>query len=128
MSHLICLAGLQNDHRSLMRQSQAYSDVHREEKKIQARAFVELVIYVENSVEDGTFYFKFSQLRQFYERRHQNLGIEKEINKVRFKTQVLEYFPRAQEQCDGENAILLFQQRMQEMLKQASNVIMREIL
>ena len=86
--------------------------------KTQARAFVELIAYVENAVEDGTFCFKFSLLRQLYESRLHILGIDKEINKVRFKKQVLEYFTNAQEQSDGKNKVLVFEKGIQQMLKQ----------
>ena len=44
----------------------------------------------------------FSELRQLYEGRLQDLGIEKEIEEV------LEYFPLAQEQCDGNNVNIVF--------------------
>ena len=48
-----------------------------DEKKIKARALVELYTYIENCVEDGTFCFKFSVLHQLYEKRVHHLGVEK---------------------------------------------------
>ena len=48
-----------------------------EEKKVKARVLVELFTYTENSVEDGTFYFKFSTLHQMYEDRVRSLGVER---------------------------------------------------
>ena len=54
-----------------------------------------------------------------YENRLGNLGISKEVNKVRFKERVLEYFPNAQEQNDGKNVKLVFEQGMQQMLKKS---------
>ena len=65
--HLACLAGLRNRHRSFIRQNQDSHSSHTEDLKTQARAFVELIAYVENAVEDGTFCFKFSLLRQLCE-------------------------------------------------------------
>lgn len=59
-------------------------------------------------MKEGTFYFKFSALCQLYESRLLDRGMGKEINKVRFKEQILKYFPHAQEQSDGKNAILFF--------------------
>ena len=41
----------------------------------------------------------------------------KEINKARFKDRVPNCFPNAQEQNDGKNIILIFEQGMQQMLK-----------
>ncbi len=97
--HLACLTGLRNRHRSLLRKTQgSQSSCSIEEIKFEARAFVELITHVENSVEDGTFCFKFSSLRQMY---LCNLGINKEVNKVRFKERIFEYFPNAQQQSDG---------------------------
>ena len=116
--HLACLAGLRNRHCSFIRQNQDSHSSYTEDLKTQARAFVELITYVENAVEDSTFCFKFSLLRQLYESRLHILGIDKEINKVRFKKQVLEYFTNAQEQSDGKNKVLVFEKGIQQMLKQ----------
>ena len=113
--HLSCLTALRNRYRSLLRQRQCFSS-DREEEKVEVRAFVELINQVENSIENGTFCFKFSVLRQMFESRLHDLGITKEINKVRFKERVLNYFPNAQEQNDGKNVILVFE-GMQQMLK-----------
>ena len=115
--HLVCLVGLRNRHRSQSRHGS--HDINIEEKKIQARAFIELITHIENAVEDGTFCFKFASLRQLYQARLADLGIRKEINKVRFKEQVLAHFPHAQAQSDGKNLILVFEEGMQQMLKQA---------
>ena len=78
--HLECLTALRNRHRSLMRQQVQESGVPCEEKRMKARALVELFTHVENRVEDGTFYFKFSDLLQLYEKRLRSIGIEKETN------------------------------------------------
>ena len=114
--HLSCLIALRNRHRSFLRQSES-SSIDGEESKIEARAFVELITHIESSIENGTFCFKFSTLRQIYESRLHDLGITKEINKVHFKKRVLNYFPNAQEQNDGKNVVLVFEQGMQQMLK-----------
>ncbi|XP_014665401.1 PREDICTED: adenylate cyclase type 2-like [Priapulus caudatus] len=113
--HLACLVGLRNRHRFLTRQNQDFSESYKEEKKFQARALAELITYVENAVDDGTFYFKFLMLRHLYKSRLHDLG----ISKVRFKEQVLKYFPNAPEQSGGKNRILVFEQGMQQMLKEA---------
>lgn len=52
-----------------------------------------------------------------YTNRLDDLGVNKEINKVRFKKQVLRYYPTAKEQSDGKNVCLVFEQGMQKMLK-----------
>ena len=39
-------------------------------------------------------------------RRVKDFGSSKEVNKVRFKEQILSHFPEAQAQSDGKNIIL----------------------
>ncbi|KAL7405136.1 hypothetical protein ABVT39_024257 [Epinephelus coioides] len=106
---------------TLTRQCQDSSDSQKQEKQTEARAFVELVTHVEICVEGGQFYFTFSSLYEMFENRLLVFGIHKEINRVRFKKQVVKYFPHAQEQSDGKNGILVFEEGMREVLKQALN-------
>ena len=49
---------------------------------ILARAFVELVCYIENSVENDECIFKLTQLHSLYVERLQCLGISKSVNKT----------------------------------------------
>ena len=60
--HLQCLTALWNRYHSLTRQHEQKVEDCSDEKKIKARALVELYTYIENCVEDGTFCFKFSVL------------------------------------------------------------------
>ena len=78
--HLQCLTALRNRYRSLLRRHEQESGGQSEEKKMRARALVELFTHIENSVEDGTF--KFSVLHQLYENRLQNLSVQKETNRT----------------------------------------------
>ena len=116
--HLECLTALQNCYQSLKSQQDKESGEVSEENQVKARAFVELFTYIENCMEDGTFCFKFSILHQLYEERIKNLGIKNEINRSRLKEKILDYFPQAQEQSDGKNRILAFEQGMQQILRQ----------
>ena len=79
--HLACLTGLRNRHRSLIREGENSKNDNTEEKKLQSRAFVELITHIENQIEDGTFCFKFAYLRQLYESHLADFGIRSEINK-----------------------------------------------
>ena len=74
--HLLCLTALRNCYRSLVRKNEQEAGGS-EEKKVKARALVELFTYMENSVEDGTYYFKFSTLHQMYEEWVHSLGVDK---------------------------------------------------
>ena len=78
--HLSCLTALRNRHRSFLRKSQSNVD-DGEQSKNEARAFMELVTHIDNSVENGIFCFTFCSLRQMYEGHLQILGIGKEIYK-----------------------------------------------
>ena len=53
-----------------------------EENEMKARALVELFSYIENCVEDGNFYFKFSLLHQLFETPLQEPGIKKKLTEV----------------------------------------------
>lgn len=90
--HLQCLTVLRNRYHSLIRQQEQKVGNTSEEKRIKAKALVELYTYIENCVEDGTFCFKFSVLHQLYEKRVQHLGIDKETNRSLLKEKVLAQF------------------------------------
>lgn len=116
--HLTCLTELRNRHRSKTRQFNESCESKNEEYKTEARAFIELTSSIENSVEDGIFHFRLVDLRKLYEKRLQDLGLQKEINKSRFKEKILQYFPQAQEQSDGKHSVLIFPEGMQKIVKQ----------
>ena len=61
----------------------------------EARAFIELISYIEGSVEDGIFTFKFADLRKLYEKRLEDLGLQIKVNKDSFKEQIFDYYPDA---------------------------------
>ena len=94
-----------------------------QEIEIDSRALVDLISNVENCLEDGIFYFKFSALRELYRNRLSSLELEKEINKVRFKEQVLEHFSNAQQQTDGKNLVLVFEQGMKNSMPCEENAM-----
>ena len=49
----------------------------------------------------------------------EDFGINKRINKTRLKFDVLEKFPEAQEQHEGKNTIIAYEEGMKHMLKEA---------
>ncbi len=107
--HLNCLVQIRNRHRSFLRESQNSIGESSEEKKMEARAFAELVTYIESAIEEHNYFFKFSELQSLNEKHLQDFGILKEINKVCFKKQILSHFPEAQAQSDGKNIVLIFE-------------------
>jgi len=113
--HLQCLTELRNRYRSLERQRDQESKSLSEEKKTKARVIAELCSCIENCVED---YYKFSDLHQLYEKRLNCFSFTKEVNRGQLKEQLLIQFPQAQEQSVGKNKVMVFEQGMQQMLKQ----------
>ena len=113
--HLSCSAELRNRHRSYFREIQNASEEFFEIQEMEVRAFVELVTYIESSVEKGNFFLKLSELRFLHESHLKDFG----ISKVRFKEQLLSHFSEAQTQSDGKNILLVFEKGMQQLLKQA---------
>jgi len=59
--------------------------------------------------------------QQLYEKRLCDLGVQEEINRTRLKEKILEYFPRAQEHSDGKSKYLIFEQGMQQLLRQTAS-------
>ena len=49
--------------------------------------------------------------------------VEKEINRVRFNERVLEYFSNAQQQIDGKNLVLVFEQGMKNSMQCEENAM-----
>lgn len=119
MYHLSCLTEFRNRHRSLVRKRKKVDGGKVDEKKIDARAIIELINFIENSIEEGVLCFKVSELRHKYAERLVALGVQKEINKVRFKEKLLSYFPQAQVHNDGKHDVLMFDQGMKQLLKHA---------
>ena len=119
--HMKCLTILRNSHRSLKRRNKNTEVLEAEEddKINESRAFVELVHYMENSVESGTLFFVLSELHMLYETRLKDLGVAKSVNRFRLKNKILGHFTEAQEQNDGRKTILIFNNGLQNILKEA---------
>ena len=96
--------------------------MHTDEKMKESIAFLEMKNYIEKSVSTGTSLFKLSELHQVHTNRLQAAGIEKSINKTRFKTQILDQFPDAKEQHDGKNIIIVFNEGMKDIMKRAVKI------
>jgi hypothetical protein len=117
--HLKCLMGLKNRYRSLM--AQKTQDTEEEDEKMdESVAFVELIEYIEGCSESGSHMFKLADLSSLYVQRLETLGIKKTINKTRLKNALLEHFKGSlQEQTDGRNTVLVFQEGISCLLKDA---------
>ena len=113
-----CRIAYRNRHRSFMQLQQSHDNT--EEKQLLVRAFAELVCYIENSVENDECIFKLAQLHSLYVERLQCLGISKSVNKTRLKKQILDHFcGECQEQSDGKNSLLVFNECLTKVLKES---------
>ena len=67
-----------------------------------------------------TVFFKLAQLHSLYVERLQCLGISKGVNKTRLKKQTLDHFcGECQEQSDGKNSLLVFNEGLTKVLKES---------
>lgn len=117
--HLACLVKYRNKYRSFLREHNRSENDDSERNR--ARVFAELVAYIENSLEDGIYFYKLSDLHNRYEQRLKELNDDISIHKTRLKEKLLDYFSDMglQQQTDGRNKILVFPEGMQQMMKDA---------
>lgn len=86
----------------------------------EARTFAELISFMESSAEGGTLLFKLSSLHDLYVSRLRNLHVDKSFNKTRLKNRIIEHYHGAiQEQTDGKNTVVVFNQGIETLLKDA---------
>ena len=99
-----CLTNLRNKHRSHQRKKKSAETLEAEEEKRfnEARAFVELAEYIQNSVETGTLLFPLPELHSLFENLLSDLGYPKLVNRLRLKNKILDHFQEAKEQNDGK--------------------------
>ena len=84
--HLKCLISLRNQYRSLCAQKMLDANDELDNAKLdKSVAFVELIEYIDQCVDDGVHMFKLSEVSSLYIQRLVSLGIKKSINKARLK-------------------------------------------
>lgn len=90
--------------------------------RYRSRAFVELVSYIEDALEEGTYLFKVKDLWDLLQNRLKELGHEFTINKTGLKYSLMTHFQDLgiQEQfLDGKSKILVFPEGIQNLIKNA---------
>ena len=107
--HLVCLADLYN--RAIAFQKKG--DEPSNEKVHEGIALAELLEYIEevrqNSKEDeasAPVIFKLSELNELYERRLQQLGVNKTSHTTRLKNRILQHYPDMEEVRHGNYVLL----------------------
>ncbi len=116
--HLNCLVSFKNRYRSMQREHASENSSNTEERVLQARAFSDLILNIEDSIRNGTYLFKLKDLFNMFTNRLQALGITKTINKTRLKEDIMSNFlGHCTEETDGKNITLVFKEVLKEMLK-----------
>ena len=117
--HFTCLSTYRNRHRAFVRAQE--KDLSSDLQRAKARAMVELLSYVEASIEDGVNLFYAKDLRNMYQRRLMELGHKISVNKTSFKQTAFTHFENLgiQDQSDGDKRVYAFPKGLQAVLKSA---------
>ncbi len=114
--HLNCLVSCKNRYRSMQREHASENSSNTEERVLQAKAFSDLILNIEDSIRNGTYLFKLKDLFNMFTNRLQALGITKTITKTRLKEVIMSNFlGHCTEETDGKNIILVFKEGLKEM-------------
>ena len=90
-----------------------------QEKLLEARAIEELFGFIEDSLQEGQYFFKLQELHEMLTKRLQQFGIEKEKNRTKLKEKLLLEFPQATEQMIGKNVVISFPEGIKQLVKEA---------
>ena len=73
------------------------------EKRAKARAFAELVAFIDTALEEGNYVFKLPDWHELYERRLQQFGVGVSVHKTHLKHEIISHFLNygIQEQLTG---------------------------
>ena len=106
--------------KSVRKSSQLTRDTDKKMNESRVFVHVELTSYIEKAVDSGPSYscsLTFTPCS--YVNRLADFGINKQINKTRLKVSVLEKFPEAYEQHDNKKTVIVFEEGMKNMLREA---------
>lgn len=121
MYHLKCMNAFRSKYKSSIRRRNANQESE-QEQVAEARAFAELVSYIESSVENGKNIFQLSEIYDLYVSRLKDLNVTKNINKTRLKNYILAHFAgEIHEQSIGRHTVLAFKEGIKSLLKDAVN-------
>ena len=112
--HFDCLNKYRNKHREQNRLAEL-DDQHWE-----ARSFAELISYLENCIENESYIFKLRELYALYTKRLHDFGVHTYTHRTRLKEKIILHFKgNVQEQSDGKNAVLIFDEGMKNIIKES---------
>ena len=80
------------------------------EKRAKARAFAELVTFIDMALEESNYVFKLADLHELYESRLQQFGVSVSVHKTRLKDEIISHFLNygIQEQLTGNRVTFIF--------------------
>ena len=90
--HFNCLSKYRNRYRTHLRSIESTSKFNSFEKRAKARAFAELIAYIDTALDDGNHVFKLAELHKMYENRLQEFGVYISVNKTRLKDEIICHF------------------------------------
>ena len=71
-------------------------------------------------IENEIYIFKLGELHNLFERRLHDFGVDQSVHKTRLKQKILNQFPgNVQEQTDDKNVVIIFNEWMKNIIKQA---------
>ena len=110
--HFDCLSKYRNRYRAHVRslEGTSTSELNSFEKRAKARAFVELVAFIDMALEEGNYVFKLADLHELYESRLQQFGVGVSVHKTRLKDEIISHFLNygIQEQLTGNRVTFIF--------------------
>jgi len=127
--HSKCMLAYKRRYTAYVRSCKETEASTNDDSAAEPRTFAELISFMESSAESGTLLFKLSSLHDLYVSRLHNLQVDKSVNKTRLKNRIIEhYHGEIQEQTDGKNTLMVFNQGMEKLLKSATVKKKRSIL
>ena len=90
----------------------------KEKKLKEAGALEELFGFIEESISEGQYFFKFQDLYEMLDLRLKSVGIESEKNRTRLKERILLEFPDASEQMVKKQVVISFPEGIKKLVKE----------
>ena len=114
--HSKCMLAYKRKYTAYVKSCNKIETSTNDDSAAEARTFAELISFMESSAESGTL----SSLHDLYVSRLRNLQVDKSVNKTRLKNRIIaHYHGEIQEQTDGKNTVLVFNQGIETLLKDA---------
>ena len=118
--HSRCMLAYKRKYTAYVKSCSEIETTTNDDSAAEARTFAELISFMESSAEGGTLLFKLSSLHDLYVSRLRNLNVDKSVNKTCLRNRIIEHYHGAiQEQTDGKNTVLVFNQGIETLLKDA---------